>query len=490
MDQQHYHRGSAPPNPYMYNMAELAQQQQQYGNHQAVYNPFTYPVAGIDYPGMNDVMCGRGGGTNNHIGNIRFRQLVNEHKLRYLAATKVEKPKVAMEVVQMWRALNPPGRFLTKTDPSQGDDSLWHDVGDKKAREKASQCLRERTPDVLPFVKQLQIQEEEKKKEQEKGKSAEDKTGEKDSGAKGIVLEKERNAKAEPAKVPNENEKTAATLTDAEATALYAAALDDQSGGDKAEEVTGRGQRGATSRASAPVIHTPFSVGSSTNIDQEQWGFPQKSAVERRRSREILASSVPVAASLMEDCFADDDDDHEVVQVSNGGKERGGELTMEAYQQSLEDFLLTTPSGDGGAAPDADDRSNMMDALSTTSWLKSFKSIESASMMSVGNSLRNIKEEGDDDVHQGAAGFRPTMPNSSEPASRSQKMKIVQAGTAQHSNMSMLSDFSDFSSRKGSTRSMKMGGARGTSQMSMLSELTDISETLNALDLTKEDEQS
>lgn len=54
-----------------------------------------------------------------------------------------------MEVVQIWRALDPPGRFLTKTDASQGDESLWHDVGDKKAREKASQCLRERTPDVV-----------------------------------------------------------------------------------------------------------------------------------------------------------------------------------------------------------------------------------------------------------------------------------------------------------------------------------------------------
>jgi hypothetical protein len=111
-----------------------------------------------------------GGGTNNHIGNVRFRQLVNEHKLRYLAAPKADKPKVAMEVVHIWRALDPPGRFLTKTDASQGDDSLWHDVGDRKAREKASQCLRERTPDVMPFVKQLQDQGK-KKKEDEKKKS-------------------------------------------------------------------------------------------------------------------------------------------------------------------------------------------------------------------------------------------------------------------------------------------------------------------------------
>lgn len=117
----------------------------------------------INVPGVNDVMCGRGGGTNNHIGNIRFRQLVNGHKLRYLAATKSEKPMVSREVVTIWRGLNPPGRFLMqekkKSDNIAGSKGgQWYDIGDKKAREKASQCLRERTPEVLPFVKKLELQ--------------------------------------------------------------------------------------------------------------------------------------------------------------------------------------------------------------------------------------------------------------------------------------------------------------------------------------------
>lgn len=112
----------------------------------------------IDHPGMNDVMCGRGGGTNNHIGNIRFRQLVNGHKLRYLAATKSEKPMVSREVVTIWRSLVPPGRFLKQQTSADGKSGLWSDVGDKKAREKASQCLRERTPDVVPFMKKLELQ--------------------------------------------------------------------------------------------------------------------------------------------------------------------------------------------------------------------------------------------------------------------------------------------------------------------------------------------
>lgn len=115
------------------------------------------------FPDINDVMLGRGGATNNHIGNIRFRQLVNQHKKRYVLASKVDKPKVALEVVQIWRGLDPPGRFLTKTHTKLGDASPWHDVGDKKAREKASQCLREKTPDVIPFVKELERQKEEEK---------------------------------------------------------------------------------------------------------------------------------------------------------------------------------------------------------------------------------------------------------------------------------------------------------------------------------------
>lgn len=33
-------------------------------------------------------------------------------------------------------------------------------MGDKRAREKASQCLRERTPDVIPFVREIQRQQD------------------------------------------------------------------------------------------------------------------------------------------------------------------------------------------------------------------------------------------------------------------------------------------------------------------------------------------
>lgn len=193
-------------------------------------------------PGPHDVLLGRGGGTNNYEGNVTFRKLVTRFKPKYLKCTKVEKPKVAREVVAIWRKLNPPGRFLAKledVDPtykmaavavaagkenatlhnhnnyppqqatttstsskrkavqvdvydtsSNGDPTtgmngatfkaqppnqppppppplvlpepksevvqpIWVEVGDKKAREKASQCLRERTADIIPLIKKI-----------------------------------------------------------------------------------------------------------------------------------------------------------------------------------------------------------------------------------------------------------------------------------------------------------------------------------------------
>jgi hypothetical protein len=109
----------------------------------------SYPTTNITNPGPHDILCGRGGGTTAHPGNIKFRKLVAAHKLRYLAASKSDKPAVAREVVKEWRSLNPPGRFLAKMEENNNDSSgdqpcVWFDVGDKKAREKASQCLRER----------------------------------------------------------------------------------------------------------------------------------------------------------------------------------------------------------------------------------------------------------------------------------------------------------------------------------------------------------
>jgi hypothetical protein len=77
------------------------------------------------------------------LGNIKFRALVEQHRDRYHAASRVEKGKVVAEVVQIWRNMTPPGRFLTLTDPKLGDASPWHDIGDKSAQKKTAKRLRE-----------------------------------------------------------------------------------------------------------------------------------------------------------------------------------------------------------------------------------------------------------------------------------------------------------------------------------------------------------
>jgi hypothetical protein len=92
---------------------------------------------------LNDVLCGRGGLTNHHAGNIFFRRLVRMHQEAYVQATKRDKASVAKKIVDHIRNLNPSGRFLKKD--SNGD---WVDIGDRKAREKTSQALREGAPEL------------------------------------------------------------------------------------------------------------------------------------------------------------------------------------------------------------------------------------------------------------------------------------------------------------------------------------------------------
>lgn len=87
----------------------------------------------------NDVLCGRGGATNNHSGNRNFRKLVADHQQAYLMARKRDKRDIAQTIVSIIR--NNGGRFLKRDETST--DEKWVDVGDKKACEKTSQALRE-----------------------------------------------------------------------------------------------------------------------------------------------------------------------------------------------------------------------------------------------------------------------------------------------------------------------------------------------------------
>lgn len=110
----------------------------------ATMSSLSSPAAsGVEYPGGNDVMLGRGGESNHHIGNANFRKHTESFKNRYKKALKQEKPRIAREVVMAWRNQSPPGRFLSRRDPKVSD-SPWYDVGDSMALKRTTKTLGER----------------------------------------------------------------------------------------------------------------------------------------------------------------------------------------------------------------------------------------------------------------------------------------------------------------------------------------------------------
>lgn len=94
----------------------------------------------------NDVLSGRGGGTNVHPGNRNFRDLINLHRRAYLKARKNDKPAISRAIVRSVREAI--GRFLKKDEKS----GLWFEIGDDAAREKTSQALRQRAPEMRKLL--------------------------------------------------------------------------------------------------------------------------------------------------------------------------------------------------------------------------------------------------------------------------------------------------------------------------------------------------
>lgn len=101
---------------------------------------------GMAFFGDNDVLSGRGGGTNVHPGNRNFRDLINHHRRAYLKARKNDKPAISRAIVRSIRKTN--GKFLKKDDKS----GLWFEIGDDAAREKTSQALRQRAPEMRKLL--------------------------------------------------------------------------------------------------------------------------------------------------------------------------------------------------------------------------------------------------------------------------------------------------------------------------------------------------
>eukprot|EP00588_Corethron_pennatum_P009436 CAMPEP_0194265862 /NCGR_PEP_ID=MMETSP0169-20130528/961_1 /TAXON_ID=218684 /ORGANISM="Corethron pennatum, Strain L29A3" /LENGTH=476 /DNA_ID=CAMNT_0039006421 /DNA_START=111 /DNA_END=1541 /DNA_ORIENTATION=- len=110
-----------------------------------------WPLTDIREPHKNDVLCGRGGGAQNHVGNYQYRRLVNDSKMRYLTASKKLKPIVAREVVATIYRMEPPGRFLELSTTT----GSFFDIGEAKSAQKVSQALREGAPEIRKQLEQL-----------------------------------------------------------------------------------------------------------------------------------------------------------------------------------------------------------------------------------------------------------------------------------------------------------------------------------------------
>ena len=101
-------------------------------------------------PGEYDVICGRGKRALDHVGNIRFRDLIRTHLPEYsIAVTKTDKSMIVSAIIDTIRRLSPEGGFIKQfhhQDPSGGSSSStsggkddWYEVGDHFAREKCGQ---------------------------------------------------------------------------------------------------------------------------------------------------------------------------------------------------------------------------------------------------------------------------------------------------------------------------------------------------------------
>jgi hypothetical protein len=103
--------------------------------------PLRHPSDTVHKVEPTDVLCGRGGETNHHPGNIQYRLLVKAFQPLYVSAKRREKPLIAQCIVYSVRQVG--GRFLKRLNEKE-----WQDVGNTKAREKTSQALREGAPEL------------------------------------------------------------------------------------------------------------------------------------------------------------------------------------------------------------------------------------------------------------------------------------------------------------------------------------------------------
>jgi hypothetical protein len=94
----------------------------------------------------NDIVCGRGAPTSFHHGNHTYRELVADYQTVYLCSKRSDKPKIAMELLELVRSRG--GRFVRRVKRLYKGRFGWEENGEKQAHEKVCQALREGAPEL------------------------------------------------------------------------------------------------------------------------------------------------------------------------------------------------------------------------------------------------------------------------------------------------------------------------------------------------------
>mmetsp|Transcript_3021 Transcript_3021/g.7123 ORF Transcript_3021/g.7123 Transcript_3021/m.7123 type:complete len:627 (-) Transcript_3021:575-2455(-) len=89
----------------------------------------------------SDIVCGRGAPTNFHVGNSRFRELVQDYNKDYFIAKRSDKPRIAMKVLDVLATRG--ARFVRRVKGGSSTSSHWEEVAHKIAYEKVCQALRD-----------------------------------------------------------------------------------------------------------------------------------------------------------------------------------------------------------------------------------------------------------------------------------------------------------------------------------------------------------
>lgn len=92
----------------------------------------------IDRVQESDILCGRGGKSNHHAGNKRYRQVVCEMKTDY-RSTSAKKAKTGLSRAIVDHVCDYGGRFIKKDTPN----GRYYLLSKADARKKTSQALRE-----------------------------------------------------------------------------------------------------------------------------------------------------------------------------------------------------------------------------------------------------------------------------------------------------------------------------------------------------------